>query len=82
MVHHLVNFCVNYFTENLTDKNAIEVMISAYKTNQKELFHLACKFVRRYEVPMVETEAWEKMKEKEPNLALEMMTEAMFHIKL
>ena len=55
-------------------------MVSAYKTNQKDLFHLACKFVRKY--PIMETEALEKMKEKEPNLALEMMTEAMFHIKL
>ena len=63
------------------DKNAADVMVAAYKTNQKELFRLACRFVRRLdvpilEIPMLEKEAWEKMKEKEPKLALAMMTEA------
>ena len=35
IVPDLVNLCVSHFTSNLTDKNAAEVMVAAYKTNQK-----------------------------------------------
>ena len=79
MVSGLVSLCVSHFTSNLTDKNAADVMVAAYKTNQKELFGLACGFVQRLKVPILETEAWEKMKKKDPNLACEMMAEAMFN---
>ena len=75
----LVSLCVSHFTSNLTEKNAAEVMVAAYKTNQKELFRLACTFIKRLNVPILKTEAVEKMKKKDPKLACEMMTEAMFN---
>merc|ERR1711981_788376 len=46
-VSDLVSFCVNYLTENLTDKNAIEVMVSTYLTNQRESYQSACRYVHR-----------------------------------
>ena len=61
--------------------NATEIMTSAYLTNQKELFQLACRHVhkRRLEGQTLEKEAWENLKKENPQLAMEMMTEAMFN---
>ena len=85
IVSGLVNLCVSHLTSNLRDQNATEIMIAAYLTNQKELFGMACRYVHKQRldhVQIMETGAWEKMKKKDPNLALEMMTEVMFHNKL
>ena len=83
-VSELVNFCVIQLSINLTEINAAEIMVSSYFTNQKELFCLACKFVSKQKLDgkFLKKEALEKMKEKDPNLAWKMVTEALFNIKL
>ena len=84
MIQDLVTLCLQHLKANLTDQNATEVMISAYKTNQKELFRLACSYVAKKMVEglTLKKEALEKMKEEDPELAIEMMSEAMFNCKL
>ena len=54
----------------------MDVMKSSYLTGQKELFRLACKFVKSNE-NIIKTQAFEDMKKNNPILALEMLTEAM-----
>ena len=54
----------------------MDVMKSSYLTGQKELFRLACKFVKSNE-KIIKTPAFEDMKKNNPILALEMLTEAM-----
>ena len=78
----LVNICVNFMKENLNDENVVKVMTSAYLTNQKELFRMACKFVfkRGADDQIVQIEAWKEFKEKDPVLANKMLEEAMFKL--
>merc|ERR1712223_570129 len=76
IISDLIKFCVYHLTKNLTDQNATEVMISAYSTNQKELFNLASKCIqkRKFEGQTLGKEALENLKKKDPNLAMEMLT--------
>merc|ERR1719452_425613 len=78
----LVNVCINFMKENLNDENVVKVMTSAYLTNQKELFRMACKFVfkRGADDQIVQIEAWKEFKEKDPVLANKMLEEAMFNL--
>ena len=82
MITGLIRICVNHLESNLTVGNAIEVMIAAYSSNQKELFGSACKFIakNRGDEKFVKT-PWEEMKKKEPTLALQMMSEAILPLK-
>ena len=78
----LVTICINFMKENLNDENVVKVMTSAYLTNQKELFRMACKFVfkRGADDQIVQIEAWKEFKEKDPVLANKMLEEAMFKL--
>ena len=80
----LVELCVSYLTANLSDKNVTADMISAYMINQKELFNLASRYVnnRKLEGQTLEKEALESLKKKDPKLALEIMTEALFNVHI
>ena len=82
MITGLIRICVNHLESNLTVGNAIEVMIAAYSSNQKELFGSAFKFIakNRGDEKFVKT-PWEEMKKKEPTLALQMMSEAILPLK-
>ena len=81
IVPDLVDLCVNHFTSNLTEENAVEVMTKAYLIGKKDLFHLAYRYVhkKKLEGKALDTEAWENMKKEDPKLSLEMMTEAMIN---
>merc|ERR1712080_386160 len=73
----LVNVCDKYLTDNLTEKNAANVMITSYMLDKKVLFRRACKFMfdNQLKNKIVKTDDWKVMKEKYPALALEMMEE-------
>ena len=78
----LVNICINFMKENLNDQNVVKIMTSAYLTNQKELFRMACKFVFKLgaDDQIVQIEAWKEFKEKDPMLANKMLEEAVFKL--
>ena len=67
----LSKFCVNYFENNLTESNALDVMNSAYETNKKELFGKACKFVFKHK--LIGDEDWQNMKKNNPSYAIEVL---------
>ena len=67
----LSKFCVNYFENNLTESNALDVMNSAYETNKKELFGKACKFVFKHK--LIGDEDWQNMKKNNPSYAFEVL---------
>ena len=82
-VSALVNYCVKFLGDNLSEKNVAGVMTSAFLTNQEELFESAYKFIffkLRNDNQMVETEAWKKFQEEKPVLALKMLNKAVFRI--
>ena len=71
--------------ENLTEKNVVNVLISAYLIDQKILFGLACNFIfstssskNQQRDIIIETDDWKVLKENNPTLALKMMEEALF----
>ena len=74
----LVRICVNHLKTNLTEGNAVEIMIKSYMINQKDLFDAAQKFVQvcKSSGKVVKMDALEEMN---PNLALKMLRQAMFH---
>ena len=67
----LFKLCVNYFANNLTEANAVDVMNSAYETNEKDLFEKACKFVLKHEV--IGVEDWKEMMKKNPSYVIEIL---------
>lgn len=82
-VRSLVNFCVEFLGDNLSENNAMDVMISAFLTDQEELFESAYKFIffkLRIDNQMVETEAWKKFQEEKPVLAFKMLNKAVFRL--
>ena len=67
----LSKFCVNYFENNLTETNVLDVMNSAYEINQKELFRKACKFVFKHK--LIGDEDWKDMMKKNPSYVIEIL---------
>ena len=67
----LSKFCVNYFENNLTESNAVDVMNSAYLTNKKELFGKAAKLV--LERKLIGDEVWEDMMKNNPSYVIEVL---------
>ena len=67
----LFKLCVNYLANNLVDSNALDVMNSAYLTNEKELFEEACKFVFKHN--LIGDEDWQDMKKNNPSYAIELL---------
>ena len=79
-VSDLVNYCVKFLGDNLSAENVVDVMIAAFLTDQEELFELARKFVFKISIDnqiVVETEAWKKLQEEKPILALKMLNKAL-----
>ena len=82
-ISDLVNYCVEFLGDNLSENNAVDVMTSAFLTDQEELFESAYKFIffkLRNDNQMVETEAWKKLQEEKPVLALKMLNKAVFRL--
>ena len=81
-IQDLVNICVNFMKENLNDLNVVKIMTSAYLTNQKELFRMACKFVFKQgaDDQIAPIETWKEFRKKDPMLATKMLEEAMFNL--
>ena len=76
----LVWICLNHLKENLNVHNAVNILISSYLVDHKELFNLATKFIVMHKGEIVKNDAWKEMQEKNPALALKMMNEAMFKL--
>lgn len=83
-VSDLVAICVNYLMANMNEENVVDTMIASYLTNQNELFKDAFLFLFNCRIndKKFETEAWEELKKKDPNLASIMIAEAMFDFTL
>ena len=76
----LVWICLNHLKENLNVNNAVNIFISSYLVDHKELFNLSTKFIVMHKGEVVEVDAWKEMEEKNPKLAFKLMKEAMFKL--
>merc|ERR1739848_71389 len=67
-VTSLVDFCVEHLEENLSLENALDVLVTSHRMNQKDLFDAATNFFcenRRY---LVKTDTWNELMETDPRL--------------
>ena len=73
-IFDLVKMCVKVLKESLSKKNVVDVMTTAFSTNQEDLFESAYQFNfnLRMENQNVDIEAWKELEEKNPNLAKQM----------
>ena len=80
-ISNLVNYCVEFLGDNLSEKSVLDVMTAAFLTDKDELFELACKFIFKIRIDnqnVIETEAWKKLQEEKPILAFKMLNKALF----
>ena len=81
-IFDLVKMCVKVLKEGLSKKNVVDVMTTAFSTNQEDLFESAYKFLFKLRIDnqIVETEAWKKLQEENPALASKMLNKAVFKL--
>jgi len=68
-VRGLMNYCVEYFEENLSLENALDVLVSAELTGQKSLYDAATQFAIENRRRLTKTESWKELLETNPKLA-------------
>ena len=78
-IFDLVKMCVKVLKESLSKKNVVDVMTTAFSTNQEDLFESAYKFLFKLKIENVEIKAWKNLDEKNPTLAAKMMRKAMLN---
>lgn len=67
-VKGLLDVCTNYLGSNLSEENALNVLVKAELLDQKKLFDAASKFVCNNIGRVNKTSAWEEMFKKNPTM--------------
>lgn len=67
-VRGLMKYCVEYFEENLSLENALDVLVSTHLTGQKSLFDAATLFAIKNRERLVKTESWKELLETNPKI--------------
>ena len=67
-VKGLLDVCFNYLGSNLSEENALNVLVKAELIDQKKLFDAASKFVCNNIGRVNKTSAWEEMFKKNPTM--------------
>ena len=73
-VSGLMKFCVGHFKSNLSPNNVLDVLLSAHKTNQQDLFRAASKFVYENKGQLAKTSAWKEMKKSNPTMIVDILS--------
>ena len=85
-INGLIDVCAVYLEANLSLEIGLDVMISAYLTNQKSLFAAASNFVCENKGELVKSDFWKEMLDSKPELIGKAFSEAMLlagnHVKL
>ena len=68
IVQDLLDECAKYFKSKLSLQNALDVLVAAEITNQKDLFEAASKFVRKNIGSLQKSSAYEEMLKNNPTL--------------
>ena len=68
IVQDLLDECAMYFKSKLSLQNALDVLVAAEITNQKDLFEAASKFVRKNIGSLQKGSAYEEMLKNNPTL--------------
>ena len=74
-VKGLLDLCTKYLESNLSDENALEVLVKAELVGQMNLFAAASKFVCKNIGRVNKTSAWEEMSKKNPSLIAKLFSQ-------
>ena len=77
LMEGLKNICSAHLSANLTLENALEVMIVAYLTDQKDLLDSAFKFSLLNKGRLIKTNSWEEMVKNYPDLIGKAFSQSM-----
>ena len=70
----LLDVCTNYLGSNLSEENALDVLVKAELIDQKKLFDAASKFVCNNIGRVNKTSAWEETVKKNPTLITDLFS--------
>ena len=79
LMEDLVDICVKHLKSDLTLKNALDVLIVAYQTNQNSLFEIAFEFARENKGKL-KADKWNEMIRNHPTLIAKAMSRQTFGI--
>ena len=70
----LMGVCTEYLKKNLCFENAVDVLVAAHLTNQKNLFDTTSTFVKKNEGNLKKTSAWKEFKKTNPTMATDILS--------
>ena len=70
----LMGVCTEYLKKNLCFENAVDVLVAAHLTNQKDLFDTTSNFVKKNEGNLNKTSAWKEFKKTNPTMAIDILS--------
>ena len=73
-VKGLLDVCTNYLGSNLSEENALDVLVKAELIDQKKLFDAASKFVCNNIGRVNKTSAWEEICKKNPTMIADLFS--------
>lgn len=79
-VETLVKICVKHLAENLTNENVMNVMIAGYMCNKRLLLESASRFAFENRGHLVKTQDWNDLKEQNPKMAADILSEAILKL--
>ena len=77
LMEGLKSICSEHLSANLTLENALEVMIVAYLTDQKDLLDSAFKFTLENKGRLIKTDSWDDMVKNYPDLIGKAFSQSM-----
>ena len=76
-ITQLLEDCSEYLKRNLTDKNALDVVVAAYHTKQKSLLERAASYACSMRNRLVKTSTWKEFKKDHPEIVTEIQSLAL-----
>ena len=70
----LMGVCTEYLKKNLCFENAVDVLVAAHLTNQKDLFDTTSTFVKKNEGSLKKTSTWKEFKKTNPTIATDILS--------
>ena len=70
----LMGVCTDYLKKNLCFENAVDVLVAAHLTNEKDLFDTTSNFVKKNEGKLKKTSAWKEFKKTNPTMAIDILS--------
>ena len=74
----LMEYCTEYLKRNVSVENAMDILVSAHLTDQKDLFDVVSKFALKNSGKLVQTASWEELMKINPIMAYHIMKSIVF----